>query len=244
MAVLTGEGLATFAKSKQGTPYVYGAKGADGKFTQNKLNVLASMYTNIFTSNYLKKIKDKALVGKICCDCSGLVSWYTGKVYGSSQLYSKAYARLPISDWKKFAIGTVLWKQGHVGVYIGDGLVMEERGIDYGCICSKITDIKWTYGLTFSWLEYDIQEKVDSSSITYKGNNPYPTPTRNLKKGCSGNDVKWLQWELAEAGFDIVIDGSFGSKTDDDLRDFQKSSKIVVDGICGAKTRKELIEDK
>ena len=30
---LTGKGLADFAISKIGTPYVYGAKGADGKLT-------------------------------------------------------------------------------------------------------------------------------------------------------------------------------------------------------------------
>ena len=34
MAKLTGRGLATFAKSKVGTPYVYGAKGADGKLVR------------------------------------------------------------------------------------------------------------------------------------------------------------------------------------------------------------------
>lgn len=241
MATLTGVGLAKFAKSKVGTPYVYGAKGADGVLTRSRVNSLARSYPSVFTQSYLNKIKSKKLVGKVCCDCSGLISWYTGKVLGSAQLYSNAYARLPISQYKNFAIGTVVWKSGHVGVYIGNGLVVEERGIDRGCIVSKIGDIKWKYGLTFSWINYDIKTPINNK--TYKKTNPYREPTVLLKKGktMSVNDVKWLQYELVEAGYKITIDGKFGSKTDSALRKFQKSAKLTVDGICGPATRNALI---
>ena len=113
------------------------------------------------------KIKAKKLVGKVCTDCSGLISWYTGRVLGSSQLYSQAYARLPISKWKQFAVGTVVWKSGHVGVYLGDGKVVEAKGIDYGTIISDINDTKWKYGLTFSWIDYDIKESISSDEISF-----------------------------------------------------------------------------
>ena len=240
MAILTGVGLATFAKGKKGTPYVYGAKGADGKLTQTRVNLLAKAYPNIFTTTYLNKIKKKALVGKTCCDCSGLISWYTGKPLGSSQLYANAYARLPISQWKNFAVGTVLWKQGHVGVYLGDGLVAEERGINYGCIISKIGDVKWKYGLTFTWINYDIQTPVKTEEITYKGSNPYKEPTAILRKGSTGTGVKWLQWELNEAGYKLTVDGNFGDNTYKWLIAFQKSAKLAADGVCGSATRKAL----
>lgn len=238
MAVLTGQKLATFAQGKKGTPYVYGAKGADGPLTQAKLDYLAKVYASTFTTSYLEKAKK--YVGKTCTDCSGLISWYTGKVYGSAQLYSQAYARLPISQWKKFAVGTVLWKEGHVGVYLGDGKVAEARGINYGTIISNISDVKWVYGLTFSWMSYDIVEVVDSTVITYKTSNPFTEPTTTVKKGDNGTSVKWLQYELVEAGFSISIDGDFGSKTYDALISFQKSSKLTVDGKCGPVTRAAL----
>lgn len=244
MATLTGTGLANFGQSKKGTPYVYGAKGAHGKLTQTRVNNLAAAYPNVFTSNYLKKIANKGLVGKVCCDCSGLISWYTKKELGSAQLYSQAYARLPISQWEKFAVGTVLWKSGHVSIYLGNGLVAEERGIDYGCIISKITDVKWKYGLTFSWMNYEIETPVASDTITYKGTNPYKTPTRTLKLGMTGDDVKWLQWELREAGYTTVaIDGDFGTKTESALKKFQSSAKITVDGKCGPATRTALTKE-
>lgn len=246
MSQLTGKGLGEFAESKKGTPYVYGAKGADGKLTQTRVNTLAEAYPNMFTPSYLNKIRTKKLVGQICCDCSGLISWYTNKVLGSSQLYSQAYARMPIAEWKKFAIGTVLWKSGHVGVYLGDGLVAEEKGIDYGCVISNIENGSWKYGLTFSWINYEIETPVDSEKITWKVKNPYNEPSSkvNIRKGSRGNDVRWLQWELVESGYNINVDGIFGNATYNALIAFQQSSKLSVDGICGPATRKALRADK
>ena len=238
MATLTGKGLADFAKSKQGTPYIYGCKGADGAVTQSRVNMLASMYPSVFTPSYLNKIKTRKYVGRVCTDCSGLISWYTGKLLGSSQMYSSAYARLPISKVNDFAVGTVLWKKGHVGVYLGNGLVAEAKGIDYGTIISKVSDTKWTYGLTFNYIDYQIENKI--TDITYKGSNPYKEPTVLVRKGQKGENVKWLQWELVEAGYSLIIDGDFGNATYNTLRDFQKSAKITVDGICGSGTRKAL----
>ena len=242
MANLTGTGLASFAKGKKGTPYVYGAKGADGALTQVKVNFLAKNYKNIFTATYLNKIKTRGLVGKVCTDCSGLISWYTGKVLGSSQMYSSAYTRLPIAQWKNFAIGTVLWKQGHVGVYLGDGLVAEARGIDEGTVISKITDQKWAYGLTFSYINYDIKTPI-KENVSYKGKNPYQTPSKMIKRNQKGEDVKWMQWELVEAGFNIRVDGIYGPATETALKTFQRSSKIEVDGICGPQTISALINE-
>ena len=33
--------------------------------------------------------------------------------------------------------------------------------------------------------------------------NPYPVPSHNISRGAMGNDVKWLQWELVNRGYDI-----------------------------------------
>jgi len=67
------------------------------------------------------------------------------------------------------------------------------------------------------------------------GGTTYPIPTRNLKKGTSGNDVKWLQDKLG-----LTADGVFGAKTDAAVRTFQKQKGLTVDGVVGKNTRAAL----
>ena len=76
--------------------------------------------------------------------------------------------------------------------------------------------------------------------------NPYKDSGRLLKYnpltvGIPRDDVRWLQWELRESGYQIQVDGKFGPKTELALRGFQASHGLTVDGKCGAKTRAALI---
>lgn len=73
--------------------------------------------------------------------------------------------------------------------------------------------------------------------------NPYTMPTQLLKKGMVGDEVRWIQYELREAGADIEIDAHFGSLTEQALRDFQRAVGIECDGICGSISRAKLIEN-
>lgn len=82
--------------------------------------------------------------------------------------------------------------------------------------------------------------------------NPYPEPTRLLFRKVpvmmSGNDVKWVQYELVRCGClpgknargKNNIDGYFGDDTKVAVKEFQKAKGITVDGIVGIVTRKYL----
>lgn len=65
-----------------------------------------------------------------------------------------------------------------------------------------------------------------------------PTPTRvTVKKGSTGGDVTVLQAALKTLGFyKAAVDGDFGPKTDQAVKDFQKAQNLVVDGIVGPRT--------
>ena len=85
----------------------------------------------------------------------------------------------------------------------------------------------------------------EGSAAVSKPVNPYPVPTRTIKYVkddpiMKGDDVRWVQWELVQAGYDIVIDGSFGPKSDTALRAYQNQHGLVVDGKCGPATRKSM----
>lgn len=231
--MLRGNDLADYAISKLGTPYFYGAKME--RLTREKMNTLHRLYPDIVSASYLVIAEQQGQIDKINVDCSGLIGAFRGKHIGSSQLYSSAHKRMPISQVNEFARGTVLWKQGHVGVYIGDGYCVEAKGIRYGTVKTPVKNTNWLYGLTFGDMEYEYTNKVSGIS---KGLNPYREPQVLLRKGSKGESVMWLQFELNEAGYGLTIDGIFGDKTLAALLTFQQSCKIEVDGIVGQETRK------
>lgn len=69
----------------------------------------------------------------------------------------------------------------------------------------------------------------------------YSIPTRTLRKGYNGNDVKWLQSMLNKCGSILIVDGIFGNKTHTAIRNFQYHNGLTVDCLAGINTRKTLI---
>lgn len=253
--MLTGNGLSEYARVHLGTPYFYGAKIPEGALTERKMSTMHAMYPKVVTTSYMVKARRKGQVGKVNVDCSGLIAGYRQLNTGSYQLYQTAYTRMPIAKINDFAPGVVLWKSGHVGVYIGkvNGVPMciEAKGINYGTVMSKVSSTKWVYGLTFKDVTYTYETKVPG---TWKGTNPYAEPTTTVtspaqarKMGIKtyisrGDAVKWVQWELMEAGLltETDIDGICGRKTVAAIIEYQQSCKITADGLAGQTTRKYL----
>lgn len=74
----------------------------------------------------------------------------------------------------------------------------------------------------------------------FGGHCAYAEPRESLRRGSSGNGVRWLQWWLSLWGYNIKIDGAFGSGTETIVKDFQKRVGLTPDGIAGAKTKAAL----
>ncbi|MBO4563058.1 MAG: peptidoglycan-binding protein [Clostridia bacterium] len=74
------------------------------------------------------------------------------------------------------------------------------------------------------------------------GGSNYPVPTRTLRQGDSGNDVKWLQSALKKYGAEISVTGYFGSQTKAAVKEFQRSRGLTADGVCGPATRAKIKE--
>lgn len=71
-------------------------------------------------------------------------------------------------------------------------------------------------------------------------NNPYVEPTSILRKNNRGEGVYWLQFELNEEGYGLVVDGDFGELTERSVIDYQYRHGLEIDGIVGSITRKAL----
>ena len=81
-------------------------------------------------------------------------------------------------------------------------------------------------------MKYDLS-RFDAVQVVY------PEPTRLLKKGAKGDDVRWLQKRLLDRGYPVGnIDGIFGLKTEQCVKQFQTDK--FVDGIVGNLTLEKL----
>lgn len=89
-----------------------------------------------------------------------------------------------------------------------------------------------TYGLT----KYDTV-KAPAEIIN---RNPYAEPTKTLRFGNKGNDVRWLQVELNKYGYGLVVDGHWGDKTQAAVLHFQAKRGLLCDALVGPKTRAAL----
>lgn len=61
-----------------------------------------------------------------------------------------------------------------------------------------------------------------------------------LKKGSDSSDVSQLQQKLVKAGYEIEVDGQYGSRTEWAVKNVQAMFGYDVDGIVGPATEKLL----
>lgn len=147
---MTGEELVAFAKSKLGVPYVYGMKGK--VMTEALYDSLKKTYGNLVWDS------DRQKIGKVCCDCSGLISWATGIARSSQNYHDTALEIEPISTIAKAPIGAAVWRKGHIGIYIGNGEYIAEDGSAYGCRINKLRNAGFTHWLKLKDIDYTEQE--------------------------------------------------------------------------------------
>lgn len=146
-----------------GWQYVYGAKYSDNPITAKRINQLRVENSQVFTNSYYSKAISK--VGLNCIDCSGLVC----HCWGISDIGSWTIHYLPNEEpahyenvkLENLKPADAVWKSGHVGIYIGDGKVIEARGINYGVQITNLTDQPWKHGVR----KLDFKEAYDYENL-------------------------------------------------------------------------------
>lgn len=76
----------------------------------------------------------------------------------------------------------------------------------------------------------------DNPKIDIEPKSQHPT----LSKGDKGEEVELLQELLVLHGAKIKVDGIFGERTDEAVRQFQLKKALAIDGIAGPKTWSKL----
>jgi cell wall-associated NlpC family hydrolase len=141
---MTNKELVLFAKSKLGTPYVYGMKG--DVLTEKKYEQLKILFGELVWDS------DRQKIGQVCVDCSGLISWATGIVRNSQGYHDTAEKVFPISTVNQAPVGAAVWCKGHIGIYMGGGKYIAADGSAYGVRMAAIQDSKCALSDTVSIL--------------------------------------------------------------------------------------------
>lgn len=158
-------GLIKFAENKIGTPYVYGMKGS--VLTTGKYEQLRGIYGDLVWKS------DRSKIGKVCVDCSGLISWYTGVLRGSAQYKDTATSVHPISTIANAPLGALVWRSGHIGVYVGNGEYIAADGSAYGVRRNKLSNANFTHWflcVDIAYIKKEVEEEmVEDSKMIVNG---------------------------------------------------------------------------
>lgn len=236
----TAMGLVEYAKAQLGKPYWYGTFGqaaSKSLYTQKK-------------KQYPKQYKwDYAMETAKVHDCVGLIKGYlwcdspadNTPTYNAAQDISANQMRTACTKSGNISTipevhGVLVFMDGHVGVYIGNGEVIEARGHNYGVVKTKLNARKWTSWGYCPYINYETEKEVCNVELPV------------LKKGDKGESVKAMQTLLIGYGYEMKsgktvygADGSFGGATERALKEYQSANGLEADGSCGPKTWAKLL---
>ena len=156
---MTNRELVLFAKGNLGTPYVYGMKG--DVLTARKYDQLKILFGDLVWDSDRKKI------GRVCVDCSGLISWATGIHRNSQGYHDTAAAVFPVSTVNQAPAGAAVWCKGHIGIYLGDGKYIAADGSRYGVRIASVKGSPFTHWFLLKDIEYKEEEMVTKENIIY-----------------------------------------------------------------------------
>ena len=150
---------------ESGWGYVWGTYG--NVLTESLLAYKVSQYPD-GVGNHENFIRAHWLGGRTT-DCVGLIkgySWLSPETMtidygthgmpdiGANQMYYTARESGPISTMPDIP-GLAVWHEGHIGVYIGGGQVIEAMGTKYGVVKTELAKRNWTHWLKVPYISYD-----------------------------------------------------------------------------------------
>lgn len=237
----TNSGLVNYAKAQIGKPYWF---GTFGQLTTEKLwNDKAAQYPKYYSATRKKKAIPSQL-GKKAHDCVGLIKGYlwcdsadglpkynAKEDWSADMTYNKATVKGTIAGIPEKP-GICVWRKGHIGVYIGNGKVVEAKGFDYGVVESKLAGSSFTH-----WLEHPLisYESIPSDQKT----EPAPAPQQtadidhiadDIIRGKYGNGTARVKALTEKYGKDIADKAQ--ARVNEILRANKGTSKykVVVSG--------------
>lgn len=175
----TNSDLVNFAKSCLGRPYIFGTFGQ--KLTAALIDQKAKQYPRYINATRAKKAKAQ-FIGQRSTDCIGLVKFFlwsespdADPVYNSAQdwsaddTFNRATEKGKIDSLPDLP-GVLVRYRGHVGVYIGNGEVIEARGFDYGIVKTALNSRAWTHWYKHPCICYESNTGANTGDLGHNTN--------------------------------------------------------------------------
>ena len=267
----TNIGLVEYAKAQLGKPYWYGTFGQTATELLHKSK--KKQYPNYYTATDFQ-----LQYGQKVHDCIGLIKGYlwsdtstSSPQYRAAQdisadgMLARCEERGDMSSMPELP-GVLVFSPQHVGVYIGNGYVIEARGHSYGVVKTQLPSRWWKNWGKCPWIEYieEVQPKKETSKenliltfqkaaiaddktllTKYGADGKYGNETAEAMKKCVVKKRDTYQYKnctkLVQRLLGIQQDGLCGPQTTNAIREFQQKNQLVVDGSCGPKTWQKLL---
>lgn len=194
----TNLSLVGHAIARLGTGYVYGTYGH--VLTESLLSAKLKQYP-LKVAPYLSFIRANWL-GKPVQDCVGLIKGHywtddDGKIVykldglpdvSANGMYNAATEKGPVSTMPETK-GLIVSKNGHVGIYIGNGEVIEAHSTKSGVIKSRLSktvnETGWTRWFKCPFIDYatEVENKPTGSYVVQKGDSLWSIAQKLLGDG-------------------------------------------------------------
>lgn len=265
----TNKGLVEYAEKclalGDNSVYVYGSFG--NKLTTAFCDSKYKQYPSINTSTRTAKYKQLCDGKHYGFDCVGLIKSYYWGGYGKTKydsksdvsangMYSKAKVKGNMSTMPE-KVGLLVQMDGHIGIYIGNGYVIEstistkyaKQSHKMGGVCkTKLSDRKWLHWLECPYIDYvettsSSQQSTTTKPSTSKNNSFFPSKgywTYGDTHENVGKIAEFMYKTFPAYTSKKALGNYYGKNIQSSIKEFQKRTGLERDGSVGAKTLEKL----
>ena len=259
--MLTNKQLVEFCESMVGESYWFDTYVL--KATEDLYQRKSKRYPHQYLPTKTNKFKNDMAQNKIVADNIGLIKGFAWTNGGEGVKEAKRTGKTFVSRYQsnncpdKSADGMYKWAlsvkaengkisslpeipgiavrySGHIGVYIGNGFVIEEKDIDSGCVKTPLIGRGWTEWFKLPFIHYLSAKEPELGD-------------RVLGEGDEGQDVRQLQNLLIKLNLNLPkygINGKYNTETEKAIKRFQELYHLPITGKADKKTLDKLLNIK
>lgn len=196
----TAKGLVEYAKAQLGLPYWYGTFGNIG--TAALYASKKKQYPKYYNWSGTPHDNFSSQYGKRVHDCVGLIKGYlwsdsptaVPKYNGSQDVSANGMLARCKENGNILTIpdipGVLVFMDGHVGVYIGNGEVIEARGHEYGIVKTQLKSRPWKWWGKCPYITYPNESTSIGTDTEVESTN------KSIKIDCKRIILKPGNWNI------------------------------------------------